>query len=102
MRVFEVHALPGAAQFDLFVSVDQLERNFAAAVADGVIDFAKSPATGAALDGITIERAVAVLVVIAAKAIGAVHRRSLIFLNGCFGSHAPTPPSRSPVRSELT
>src|SRR5262249_51541064 len=60
VRTFEVHALADAAQFDGLVSLDDLEGDLAPAVADGVVNFTESPAAGSALDGIPIQRSIAV------------------------------------------
>ena|SRR5438128_1465680 len=59
---FEVHALADAAQLDLLVALDDFQRHFAAAVADGVINLAKSAASHAALDRVAIERTIAMFV----------------------------------------
>ena len=62
MRALEVHAMRDAAQFDLLVSQNELEGDLAAAVGEGVIDFPEPAAAGRPLNGVPIERAVAVLV----------------------------------------
>ena len=50
--MLEIQAMRHAAQFDVEVVADQLERDFLAAVADGEINLAKSAAADAALDRI--------------------------------------------------
>src|SRR5258706_1884709 len=62
VRAFEVHALGHAAKLDLLVTLDNFQRYFAAAVADGVVNLAESAAADAALDGVAIERTIAMFV----------------------------------------
>ena len=53
--MLEVQALGHAAQFDVEVATDQLQRDFFAGVAGGVIDFTKAAAADAAFDRIAIQ-----------------------------------------------
>ena len=48
--MLEVQALRDAAQLDVEIAADELERDFFAGVADGEIDFAESAPADAALD----------------------------------------------------
>ena len=65
MLAFKVHALADAAQFHLLEGVDDLQRHLTTAVACGKVDFSEAPASGGALDGVSIQRPVAVLVAVA-------------------------------------
>ncbi len=59
LRVLEVEALADAAQLDVEVAADQLEGDFLAAVADGVVDLAEAAAADAALDRVAVQGPVA-------------------------------------------
>ena len=54
--VFEVEALPHAAEFGIEIAADELQGHFLAGVAGGVVDFAEAAAAHAALDGIAAQR----------------------------------------------
>ncbi len=48
--MLEVEALPHAAEFDIEIAADELQGDFLAGVAGGVVDFAEAAAAHAALD----------------------------------------------------
>ncbi len=55
VRVLEIQALRDAAELDVEVLLEQLERHFFAGVGEGVIDFAKTAAVDGPLDRVAIE-----------------------------------------------
>ena len=55
--VFQVEALADAAELDVQVAADQLQGDFLAGVAGGVVDFAEAALADAALDGVAGQRA---------------------------------------------
>ena len=57
--MLEVEALADAAEFDVEVAADQLQRDFLAGVADGEVDFAEAALADAALDRVAGQRTVA-------------------------------------------
>ena len=56
VRVLQIEALRDAAELDVEVAADQLERDFLAGVAGGEIDFAEAAAPDAALDRVAVQR----------------------------------------------
>ena len=54
--MFQVQALPDAAQFDVQIPADELQRDFLARVAHGVIDFAEAALAHAAFEGVALQR----------------------------------------------
>ena len=68
VRVLEVQALRDAAQLDVEVAADELERDFLAGVAGGEVDLAEAAAADAALDRVAVQRP-------RAAGIGEFHRR---------------------------
>jgi hypothetical protein len=56
VRVAEVQALGNAPQLDVKVLTEQLERDFLAAVADGVIDLTEPATLDGAFDRVSVER----------------------------------------------
>ena len=68
VRVLQVEALRDAAELDVEVAANELERDFLAGVAGGEIDFAEAAAADAALDRVAIQRP-------RAAGIGEFHRR---------------------------
>ena len=54
--MLEVEALPHAAEFGIEIAADELQGDFLAGVAGGVVDFAEAAAAHAALDGIAAQR----------------------------------------------
>ena len=65
--VLEVEAVGDAAQFDVGVAAEELERDFLAAVADGEVDLAEPALADAALDRVAVERSLP-------GAVGELHR----------------------------
>src|SRR5207245_1415259 len=59
MRMLEVEALADAAQLDMEVSLNQLERDFLAAVRKGMIDLAEAAPADAVLQRISCQRPIA-------------------------------------------
>ena len=59
MRAFQIHALRDAAKLDVGVVAQVFEGNFPAAVAHREVDFAEPAPADAALNGVTIQRPVA-------------------------------------------
>ena len=53
--VLQVEALADAAEFDVEVAADQLQGDFLAGVAGGVVDFAEAALADAALDRIALQ-----------------------------------------------
>ena len=54
--MLEVEALPHAAEFGIEIAADELQGDFLAGVAGGVVDLAEAAAAHAALDGIAAQR----------------------------------------------
>ena len=54
--MFEVKALPHAAQFDIEVALNSFERDFFAGIADRELNFAKAADADATLDRISLKR----------------------------------------------
>ena len=54
--MLQVQALVDAAELDVQVAADQLQRDFLAGVAQGVVDFAEAALADAALDGVALQR----------------------------------------------
>ena len=54
--VLEVEALPHAAEFGIEIAADELQGDFLAGVAGGVVDLAEAAAAHAALDDIAAQR----------------------------------------------
>ena len=54
--VLQVEALRDAAELDVEIAADQLERDFLAGVAGGEVDFAEAAAADAALDRVALQR----------------------------------------------
>ena len=54
--MLEVEALPHAAEFGIEIAADELQGDFLAGVAGGVINFAEAAAAHAALDDIAAQR----------------------------------------------
>ena len=50
--MFQVEALADAAQLDVEVAADELQRHFFAGVAGGIVDFAEAALADASLDGV--------------------------------------------------
>ena len=55
IRMLQVQALRDAAEFDIQVAANQLQRDFFAGVAGGVIHFAEAAVADAALDGVALQ-----------------------------------------------
>jgi hypothetical protein len=53
--MFKVQALPDAAELDVEIALDVLERNFLTGVAGGEVDLAESPHADTSLDGVAIK-----------------------------------------------
>jgi hypothetical protein len=56
IRVLQIEALRDAAELDIKVAANQLERDFLAGVAGGEVDFTEAAATYAALDRVAFQR----------------------------------------------
>ena len=54
--VLEVEALADAAELDVEIAADQLQGDFLAGVADGVVDLAEAALADAALDRVALQR----------------------------------------------
>ena len=57
--VLEVEAMGDAAELDVGVAAEELERDFLAAIGDGEVDLAEPALADAALDGVPIQRSLA-------------------------------------------
>ena len=66
--VLQVEALRDAAELDVEVAADELERDFLAGVAGGEVDFAEAAPADAALDRVAVQRP-------RAAGVGEFHRR---------------------------
>ena len=68
VRVLQVEALRDAAELDVEIAANQLERDFLAGVAGGEVDLAEAAAPDAALDRVAFQRP-------RAAGVGEFHRR---------------------------